>query len=195
MVAFDTRTGTDGFRSDLSFVFVWGSKMTLPTSLSPLQMASLPSTSPGRSDFLSSHSSHRQCNFKDVLMFDTSGGVLSSRRITLEQRPREFGIPFSSPIASLATSISLPGVGGTGRLSASPPMQARILGKDAAMKRSGLTQQMIEAATELIGKESTVATWQLKRWYDWGEVKRVVHDVGDQSKSVLSKFVSPLSLV
>ena len=70
-------TGADGFRSDLSFVFVWGSEMTLPPSLLPPQMASSPSTSSGRSDLPSSHSPHRQHNFKDVLVFDASGGVLS----------------------------------------------------------------------------------------------------------------------
>ncbi|KAH0839378.1 hypothetical protein J3R83DRAFT_75 [Lanmaoa asiatica] len=173
-------TGANGFRSDLSFTFVGGGEMTLPTSLLPPQMASSPSTSSGRSDIPSSHLSHRHHNFKDVLVFDASGGVLSLRRITLEQRPRESGIPFSSPIASLATSISLPGVGAAGRLSASPPTQT--LSRDVARKRSGLTQQMLEAATELVGKESTVATWQLKRRYDWREVKRVVHEVGDQPK-------------
>lgn len=183
-------TGADGFRSDLSFTFVWGSEMTMPMSLLPPQMASSPSTSSGRSDLPSSHSSHRHHNFKDVLVFDASGGVLSLRRMTLEQRPRESGIPFSSPIASLATSISLPGVGAAGRLSASPPPHAP--GRDAARKRSGLTQQLLEAATELVGKESTVATWQLKRRHDWGEVKRVVHEVGDQSKPRSSKFVSSL---
>lgn len=188
-------TGADGFRSDLSFVFVWGSEVTMPTSLLPPQMASSPSTSSGRSDLLSPPSSHRQQNFKDVLVFDASGGVLSLRRITLEQRPRELGIPFSSPIASLATSISLPGVGAAGRLSASPPVQARTSGREAAKKGSGLTQQMLEAVNELVGKESTVATWQLKRRHDWGEVKHVLHEVGDQLKPTSSKFVSPLFLV
>lgn len=181
-------TGADGFRSDLSFTFVLGSETTLPASLLPPQMGSSPSTSSGRSDLPSSHSSNRHHNFKDVLVFDASGGVLSLRRITLEQRPREFGIPFSSPIASLVTSISLPGGGAAGRLSASPPMHAQS--REAARKRSGLTQQMLEAATELTGKESTVATWQLKRRHDWGEVKRVVHEVGDQLKPRFSKFVS-----
>ena len=161
----------------------------MPTSLLPPQMASSPSTSSGRSDLPSSHSSHRQHNFKDVLVFDSSGGVLSLRRITLEQRPRESGIPFSSPITSLATSISLPGVGAAGRLSASPPVQTRSPIRDATRKRSGLTQQMLEAATELVGKESTVATWQLKRRHDWEEVKRVVHEVGDPPKPGSSKYV------
>ncbi|KAN0097992.1 hypothetical protein V8E55_002438 [Tylopilus felleus] len=122
--------------------------------------ASSPSTSSGRSDLPSSHSSHRQHNFKDVLVFDASGGVLSLRRITLEQRTRDSGIPsFSSPIASLATSISFPCVGATGRLSMSPPVQRRSPLRDASRRWSGLTQQILEAATELVGKESTVATW------------------------------------
>ncbi|KAF8125490.1 hypothetical protein EV363DRAFT_1225882 [Boletus edulis] len=175
-------TGADGFRSDLSFTFVSGSETTLPTTLLPPQMASSPSTSSGRSDLPPTHSSHRQLNFKDVLVFNASGGVLSLRRITLEQRVRESGIPFASPITSLATSISLPGVGAAGRLSSSPPVQTRSPIRDASKRRSGLTQQMLEAATELVGKDSTVATWQLKRRHDWGEVKRVVHRVGDQPR-------------
>ena len=51
--------------------------------------------------------------------------------------------------------------------------------RDAARKRSGLMQQVLKAATELVGKESTIAMWQLKRRHDWGEVKRVIHEVGD----------------
>ncbi|KAF8447503.1 hypothetical protein L210DRAFT_3713653 [Boletus edulis BED1] len=175
-------TGADGFRSDLSFTFVSGSGTTLPTTLLPPQMASSPSTSSGRSDLPPTHSSHRQHNFKDVLVFNTSGGVLSLRRITWEQRVRESRIPFASPITSLATSISLPGVGAAGWLSASPPVQTRSPIRDASKRRSGLTQQMLEAATELVGKDSTVATWQLKLRHDWGEVKRVVHRVGNQPK-------------
>ncbi|KAF8125481.1 hypothetical protein EV363DRAFT_1175971 [Boletus edulis] len=175
-------TGADGFRSDLSFTFVSGSETTLPTTLLPPQMASSPSTSSGRSDLPPTHSSHRQHNFKDVLVFNASGGVLSLRRITLEQRVRESRIPFASPITSLATSISLPGVGAAGRLSTSLPVQTCSPIKNASKRRSGLTQQMLEAATELVGKDSTVATWQLKRRHDWGEVKRVVHRVGDQPK-------------
>jgi hypothetical protein len=189
-------TGADGLRSDLSFTFVLGNEMTLPATLLPPQMASSPSTSSGRSDLPSSHSSHRQHNFKHMLMFDASGGVLSLRRITLEQRSRESGIPFSSPIASLATSISLPGVGAAGRLSASPPVQTRSP-ISAGRKQSGLTQQMLEAATELVGKDSTVATWQLKRRHDWEEVKHVVHEVGDQPKpgsTMLVHFLLGLSL-
>ncbi|KAI9464881.1 hypothetical protein HD554DRAFT_2026168 [Boletus coccyginus] len=151
-------TGADGFHSDLSFTFVRARPRVARISLHPT-------------------SSHRQHNFKDVLVFDASGGVLSLRRITLEQRPRESGIPFSSPMASLATSISLPGVGGAGRLSAPPPI------RDEARKRSGLTQQMLEGATELVAKESTVATWQLKRRHDWGEVKYVVHQRWGSAKA------------
>ncbi|KAF8447551.1 hypothetical protein L210DRAFT_2802781 [Boletus edulis BED1] len=186
-------TGADGFRSDLSFTFVSGSGTTLPTTLLPPQMASSPSTSSGRSDLPPTHSSRRQHNFKDVLVFNASGGVLSLRRITLEQHVRESRIPFASPITSLATSISLPGVGAAGWLSASPPVQTRSPISDASKRRSGLTQQMLEAATELVGKDSTVATWQLKRRHDWGEVKRVVHRVGDQPKLQQSKFVFSLS--
>ncbi|KAF8432219.1 hypothetical protein L210DRAFT_3650516 [Boletus edulis BED1] len=159
-------TGADGFRSDLSFTFV---------SDGVLAEHVVRSLRASANPFF-----HRQHNFKDVLVFNASGGVLSLRRITLEQRVRESGIPLHH--RSRAMSISLPGVGAAGRLSASPPVQTRSPIRDASKRRSGLTQQMLEAAAELMGKDSTVATWQLKRRHDWGEVKRVVHRVGDQPK-------------
>ncbi|KIK97003.1 hypothetical protein PAXRUDRAFT_825396 [Paxillus rubicundulus Ve08.2h10] len=184
-------TGAEGLHWNLSFTFVSG-EAALPNSLlpPPSQIASSPSASSGRSDLPSPHPSHRQQNFKDVLLFDPSGGVLSLRRITLEQRSRESAIPFSSPIANFATSVSLPGVGAAGRLSASPPSHAP---KDSR-KGSGLTQQLSEAATELVGKESIVATWQLKRRQDWGEVKNVVSETGDGVRSTVSNSLAHAEL-
>lgn len=180
--------GSDGAHaSDVSFTFVSGD-VALPGNLlpPPSQIASSPSTSSGRSDLPSPLPHHRsQQNFKDVLLFDASGGVLSLRRIMLEQRSRESAIPFSAPITSLATSISLPGVGAAGRLSVSPPSHTPKDGR----KSSGLTQQLLEAATELVGKESTVATWQIKRRHDWGEVKHVIQGMNDSPRDKIAKSV------
>ncbi|KAF9224657.1 hypothetical protein BS17DRAFT_86268 [Gyrodon lividus] len=185
-----TAIGADGLHSDLSFTFVWG-EVALPSSLlPPSQIASSPSTSSARSELPSPHPSHRQQNFKDVLLFDSSGGALSLRRITLEQRPRDSAIPFSSPITSIATSISLPGVGAAGRLSVSPPSQAT----NDSRKSSGLTQQLLEAATELVGRESIVATWQMKRRQDWGEVKHVLGEIGDSVRSTVSNSLAHAEL-
>lgn len=64
-----------------------------------------------------------------LVVFDPSGGVLSLRRPTIEQRPREFGILFSSP-----DCISLP-QGWCYWSSALPPSRA-----NAARKRPGLMQ-------------------------------------------------------
>ncbi|KIJ59762.1 hypothetical protein HYDPIDRAFT_177705 [Hydnomerulius pinastri MD-312] len=182
--------GAAGLHSDLSFTFVSG-EVALPGSLlpPPSQIASSPSTSSGRSELPSPHP-HRQQNFKDVMVFDSSGGVLSLRRIMLEQRSRESGIPFSAPITSLATSISLPGVGAAGRLSVSPPSQTPKDGR----KSSGLTQQLLEAATELVGRESTVATWQLKRRHDWGEVKHVVSEANDSGRTAVANSLAHAEL-
>ncbi|KAH7888262.1 hypothetical protein F5I97DRAFT_1926687 [Phlebopus sp. FC_14] len=172
-------TGADGTHSGLSFTFLSGD-VALPSSLLPAPpgIASSPSTSSGRSELSFSHPQRLQ-NFKDVLLFDSSGGVLSLRRITIEQRSRD-SAPFSSPIANIATSISLPGVGGAGRLSVSPPGQTP---RDT--RKSGLTQQLIEASADLVGRESTVATWQLNRRHDWGEVKHVVRETNDCAKPTL----------
>ncbi|KAI5994045.1 hypothetical protein EDD15DRAFT_2119777, partial [Pisolithus albus] len=38
-------------------------------------------------------------------------------------------------------------------------------------KTSGLTQQLLDVSVELVGKERVVATWQLRRRQDWGELR------------------------
>ncbi|KAF9237016.1 hypothetical protein BU15DRAFT_88909 [Melanogaster broomeanus] len=183
--------GTDSPRSDLSVTFVSG-EVPLPIGLlpPPSQIASSPSTSSGRSDRASPHPSQRQQNFKDVLLFDSSAGALSLRRITLEQRLRDSAIPFSAPIANFATSISLPGAGAAGLLSVSPPSHTP---KDSKTS-SGLTQQLLEAASELVGRESIVATWQLKRRQDWMEVKNVLTETGDNVRSTVSNALAHAEL-
>ena len=57
------------------------------------------------------------------------------------------------------TSISLPGMGGAGRLAGSP-------------SRSGGSGVVDPPVTELVAKESTVATWHLQRMTDWVGIKQ-----------------------
>ena len=178
-------TGTDSFRSDVSFVPVSGSEIPLPMSILPPQMASSPSgTSSGRSDLPSSHSSHCQYNFKDVpvrcfwasCVCDASRwrNIIASLEFRFRHQRDEH------PVAR---------VGATGGLSALPPS------KGAARKRSGSTQQMLGAATELVGKENTVATWQLKQGHDWGGDARSARGWGStQTHIVQVRFPSHLSL-
>ncbi|KAG1733244.1 uncharacterized protein EDB91DRAFT_1149677 [Suillus paluster] len=154
----------------ITFTFL-PSDTPLPTSLQPPPSAitSSPSTSSSRSDLPSPLRTRKTANFQDLLLFDPSDGVLSLRRVMLEQRPRDAGT-FSYSLANLPTSMSLPGTGTTGRLSSSP--QNRGI---TSTKTSGLTQMMLEAASELHGRDTMIATWQLRRHRDWSEVKHVQH--------------------
>lgn len=165
---------------DYSFTFV-SDDVILSGSLlpPPSAIASSPSTSSVRSDLHSPYQP-RPRNYKDVLIFDSTCGVLSLRRVTLDQRPRDLGL--SVPIANLATSVSLPGSGAGGRLGgiSSPIKNDR--------NASGLTQQLLETSIELVGRESTVATWQLKRRHDWGEVKHVMCELSGKERAPASGY-------
>jgi len=160
-----------GVRPGITFTFL-PSDTPLPASLQPPPSAitSSPSTSSSRSDLPSPLRARKTANFQDLLLFDPSDGVLSLRRVMLEQRPRDTGA-FSYTLANLPTSISLPGTSAAGRLSTSPRNRAGV----ASTKTSGLTQKMLESASELHGRDTMVATWQLRRHRDWGEVKHVQH--------------------
>ncbi|KAG1787184.1 uncharacterized protein HD556DRAFT_1410590 [Suillus plorans] len=158
-----------GVKPGITFTFL-PSDTPLPASLQPPPSAitSSPSTSSSRSDQPSPLRARKTANFQDLLLFDPSDGVLSLRRIMLEQRPRDTGA-FSYTLANLPTSMSLPGTSATGRLSTSPHNRVGV----ASTKTSGLTQMMLESASELHGRDTMIATWQLRRHRDWGEVKHV----------------------
>lgn len=158
-----------GVRPGITFTFL-PSDTPLPASLQPPLSAitSSPSTSSSRSDLHSPPRARKAANFQDLLLFDPSDGVLSLRRVMLEQRPRDTGA-FSYTLANLPTSISLPGTSTAGRLSTSPHNRVGV----ASAKTSGLTQMMLETASELHGRDTMIATWQLRRHRDWSEVKHV----------------------
>ncbi|KAI6035853.1 hypothetical protein EDC04DRAFT_2703228 [Pisolithus marmoratus] len=175
----------------LSFVFLPGD-IHLPGSLlpppPPLVVTSSPSTSSARSDLGHVPSTFRSRNHKDILVFDPPSGILSLKRITIEERPKEPGI--SSPIMNFATSISFPGTGSANRLGNSPPIQSSREGR----KTSGLTQQLLDASMELISKERTVATWQLRRRQDWGEVKQWMAEMSEQKRVEVSDSLAHAEL-
>ena len=56
------------------------------------------------------------------------------------------------------------------------------------MRHSATRKSSTTAATKMVGKESMVTTLQLKRPHDWGKVKRVLHEGGDQPKPRSSRF-------
>lgn len=175
----------------LSFIFLSGD-IHLPGNLlpppPPLAVASSPSTSSARSDLGHLPSALRSRNYKDILVFDPPSGILSLRRITMEERPKEPGI--SSPITNFTTSISFPGTGSTGWLGNSPPTQSSKEGR----KTSGLTQQLLDASMELTGKERTVATWQLRRRQDWGEVKQLTSEMSERKRVEVSDSLAHAEL-
>ncbi|OJA20381.1 hypothetical protein AZE42_06676 [Rhizopogon vesiculosus] len=160
------KSSVHGVRPGITFTFLPRDTL-LPTSIQPpLAITSSPSTSSSRSDVPSPLRTRKAANFQDLLLFDPSDGVLSLRRVMLEQRHRD---AYSYSLANLPTSVSmpLPGNGNAGRLGTSPPNRVGVV----STKSSGLTQMMLEAASELYGRDSMVATWQLRRHRDWSEVK------------------------
>ena len=80
------------------------------------------------------------------------------------------------------TSISLPRMGGAGRLARSP-------------SRSGGSGVVDPPVAELVAKESNVATWHLQRRTDWIEIKQrifnpnVKHQSGLGGEYVLFKIL------
>lgn len=105
-----------------------------------------PAPSPGRGAL--------SFSFQDLLVFDPAAGVLALRRIALDWAgPPDPAVGVSIPDAA-GNNMSFPVATGMGR-----------------GKKRGVGGGRVG---ELVGKESVVATWALKRGCEWGEVKGVV---------------------
>ncbi|KAF8952387.1 hypothetical protein BDZ97DRAFT_1930866 [Flammula alnicola] len=115
----------------------------------------------------------RGTNYQDVLVFDPQDGILSLRRLTIEKHlVKEQGVSggVAASVQALGvTSISLPGMGGAGRLSSSPSNKA-----NATSSKSPTSAGIADPPMELAAKESIEATWDLKRGRDWVEMKMPV---------------------
>ena len=98
-----------------------------------------------------------------ILVFNPEDGSLTLRLLKLGKKAASDGIVSSVQSLGL-TSVSLPGMGGAGRLSSSPV---------AADRRSPRVQskQLEPTPQELSAKETIVATWDLLRKPDWKEVR------------------------
>ncbi|GLB34454.1 hypothetical protein LshimejAT787_0200190 [Lyophyllum shimeji] len=167
----DGSSSSDGprLRVPLAFTFITADESTLPPHLLPPRTASPPSphTAPHSYGSRENTDSHPRTNFQDMLVFDPRDESLSLRRVTLEMRPKARDQAMGMGIVSGAfgaTSISLPGMGGAGRLSASP-------GTSGGAGAFG--QRQAEVPMELVGRESTVMTWSLKRRGE-GEVRKIL---------------------
>ena len=119
-------------------------------------------------------------------MFDPADGSLSLRRCEISLRSYEQNLSVPSAVPGIGgTSISLPSRPSFGRVSAplpAPPTSSRD-------KSSGVAQAQ-DKPTEMVGRESEVATWNLRRGRDWPAVKASVQVEGHVSET-LSSASSP----
>lgn len=152
----------------LSFTFIESSNSMLPANLLPPAAPSSPTSvhsSPVlRPEPLSPRRMQRPVNYQDILVFDPTDGSLALRRLVLELRNLDHVLSLPSVIHG--TSASLPGTSPAGRLSTSP--------SSSGGRPSGLSR-MMEAPTEVIAKEAIVASWNVKRKHDWGEIRQPVY--------------------
>jgi len=126
-----------------------------------------------------------------MLVFDPTDGILELRRIFVELRPRDNGLSLPASVPGLGTtSVSLPGMGGAGRLGVSPPTS-----NAKAPWAVSNAVQVADSNMDLVGKESVVATWSLQRQPDWKEIKQVVEEpAGEQGKIAKTEYVLLFSL-
>ncbi|KAJ3484267.1 hypothetical protein NLJ89_g11995 [Agrocybe chaxingu] len=152
----------------LAFTFVSSNGLSASPDLLPPLSPPPVSHSPSSPSFSPSSRGKRGANYQHVLVFDPEEGVLSLRRLTLDKHlVREQGIGGVAASVQVlgVTSISLPGMGSSGRLSSSPSSAAKTGAQTAAAR-------VVDPPTELGAKESEVATWNLGRERGWEEIKR-----------------------
>ncbi|KAF8166691.1 hypothetical protein BJ912DRAFT_889225 [Pholiota molesta] len=166
-----TKSNAEQTRAPLAFTFISpadvASSPTLMFPFTPPPISHSPSFSPPKLK--------RAKNYQDLLVFDPVDGVLSLRRLAIDKHPeKEQGIGgvAASVHALGVTSISLPGMGGAGRLSSSP--STRGTAGALSSGRSTSSAKVEEPPMELVGKETVEATWDLKRGRDWVEIKTPV---------------------
>ncbi|KAF8332992.1 hypothetical protein F5887DRAFT_995039, partial [Amanita rubescens] len=145
-------------RASLAFAFVDSPEACLPSS------GELLSTSP--------HHRSRPTNYQDLLVFDPADGMLSLQRITTDVKAKDQSLSVAasvsmSALGATATSVSLPGLGGAGKLSSSPA-------SSIAYSISAASNASSRNTNPDLGKESVVATWNLQRRRDWEEIRQPI---------------------
>lgn len=173
----------------LVFTFISSSE-SLPTKFLPafntfsppssVTSSTPPSVPHRRTQSVSPRLPARPTNYQDILIFDPSDGTLSLRRMVISVRVGDVGSSFlaSLPIPT-ATSISLPGMGLMGFPAVASP-------KMSATTSSSSTNENV--VTELVAKDSTVATWNLMRDSKWSDVKEPLNiENTPQQRRVISK--------
>ncbi|KIK57237.1 hypothetical protein GYMLUDRAFT_247197 [Collybiopsis luxurians FD-317 M1] len=116
----------------------------------------------------------RPRNYQDVLVFDPTDGILSLRRITCEAKPKHKDGPplLGASFAPVNASRSLPGTGASGRLNASSSPTTSTMQRTAAGN-----PQASDGLGEMNGRDTTVASWNLRRGKDWSEKKGVLEGI------------------
>ena len=155
----------------LAFTFISPFDIAQSPRLPPQQR--LPDSRTPSSPTIPSHQTAKQIQpqrFQDVLLFDPADGVLSLRRLSLDKHfVREHSLGMAAAAASVqalgVTSVSLPGMGGAGRLAGSPSRSG------SSGHRSSTLDPPV---AELVAQESTVATWDLQRQTNWVEIKQSI---------------------
>lgn len=158
----------------LALAFIHSNAHPLPKRLLPPRAI----ISPPSSTSSSTHSSppreplsptHRQrrSNFQDILVFNPADGSLSLRRCLIGAHTTEqtLAVPASVPGIG-GTSISLPSRPSLGRVSAALPAP----GIASRARASGAAPDQ-DKPTAIVGHESEVATWNLRRGRGWPVVK------------------------
>ena len=146
-------------RAALAFTFISSAELINSPGLLP-PLSPIPVT---HSPTLSLASGKRGSNYQHILLFDPEDGVLSLHQLTLEKHlTRE---PVMATVAASAQalgvmSISLPGIGGAGKLSSSP-----------AAKPSH-AKKVAESEMELGAIIHLVVTYNLKRGINWTSVSK-----------------------
>ena len=115
-------------------------------------------------------------------MFDPADGSLSLRRCEISLRSYEQNLSVPSAVPGIGgTSISLPSRPSFGRVNAPLPAPTT----SSRDKSFGVAQAQ-DKPTEMVGRESEVATWNLRRGRDWPAVKAPVQVEGHVSETFSS---------
>ncbi len=105
--------------------------------------------------------------------------MLSLQRITTDVRAKDQSLSVAasvsmSALGATATSVSLPGLGGAGKLSSSPASSIAYSISAASNASSRNTNPDANVSHDLVGRDSVVATWNLQRRRDWEEIRQPI---------------------
>ncbi|KAF5344506.1 hypothetical protein D9756_011356 [Leucocoprinus leucothites] len=174
----------------LAFTFINPGDVHIPTSLqTSTSKYTTPVTEPTTSPPTSPNRPHRRAgNVQDILVFDPADGVLSLRRITIDQRVKDQlgGLAAAAVGVGGVVSRSLPGTVGSPmtRISASPGSVSRTSSTSTSTAagdvRGASGAHAQEVVMELVGRGDVMATWNLQRKRDWKEIRKAISERGEK---------------